>query len=159
MSELFAISEADYGDKYKGHLFEQYKLYVDSAQKNSDRRQNANNYFITISAAIFSIIGLTFKGEDIVDVQWIKVILSVVGIAISVIYWFLIRSYRQLNSGKFQVIHEIEKNLPLTIYEYEWKILGEGKDGKKYYPFSHVQQFVPWVLGTIYFFIIIVTVA
>jgi len=62
----------------------------------------------------------------------------------------LIRSYKQLNAGKFEVIHEIEKRLPLALYKYEWEILGEGKDKNKYYPFSHIELWIPWVFGIIY---------
>jgi hypothetical protein len=52
--------------------------------------------------------------------------------------------------GKVRVIHEIEKHLPLALYRYEWKVLGEGKDKRKYYPFSHIELLIPWVFGVIY---------
>jgi hypothetical protein len=40
---------------------------------------------------------------------------------------------------EFAVIHKIEEQLPLRLYEYEWQILGYGKDPKKYRPFTHVE--------------------
>jgi hypothetical protein len=150
MSDLFAKNEKDYGDDYKNHLFEQYKLYVDSIEKTSDRRQHANNYFITINTALISLIGLSFQVKIFENVAWIKFVLALVGIIICFIFWYLIRSYRQLNTGKFAVIHKIEENLPLALYKYEWEILGEGKDKNKYYPFSHIEQIIPWVFGAIY---------
>ncbi len=150
MSELFAKNEKDYGDDYKNHLFEQYKLYVESIEKTSDRRQHANNYFITINTALISLIGLSFQIKIFENTAWIKFILALVGIIICFIFWYLIRSYRQLNTGKFAVIHKIEENLPLALYKYEWEILGEGKDKSKYYPFSHIELLIPWVFGIIY---------
>lgn len=150
MSDLFAKNEKDYGNNYKEHLFEQYKLYVDSVEKTSDRRQHANNYFITINTALISLIGLSFQIKFFENLAGIKFVLALLGIIICVIFWFLIRSYKQLNTGKFAVIHEIEKHLPLAVYKYEWEILGEGKDNKKYYPFSHVELLIPWVFGIIY---------
>lgn len=51
-NKLLKTKETNYGEKYKEHLFEQYKLYCESAEKISDRRQNANNYFITINTAL-----------------------------------------------------------------------------------------------------------
>jgi len=150
MSELFAKNEKDYGDDYKNHLFEQYKLYVESIEKTSDRRQHANNYFITINTALISLMGLSFQIKIFENVAWIKFVLALVGIIICFIFWYLIRSYRQLNTGKFLVIHKIEENLPLALYKYEWEILGEGKDKNKYYPFSHIEQIIPWVFGAIY---------
>ncbi|HOL87494.1 MAG TPA: hypothetical protein PLK32_09075 [Defluviitoga tunisiensis] len=148
--ELFSKTEKDYGDVYKDHLFEQYKLYVESIEKTSDRRQQANNYFLTINTALISLIGLSFQFKIFENVNWIKALLAIVGIIICIVFWFLIRSYKQLNTGKFKVIHEIEKVLPLALYKYEWEILGKGEDKSKYYPFSHIELLIPWVFGLIY---------
>lgn len=150
MSDLFSESEKDYGDDYKEHLFEQYKLFIESVEKTSDRRQHANNYFITINTALISFIGLSFQIKIFENVGWIKSLLAFVGILICAVFWFLIRSYKQLNTGKFAVIHEIEKHLPLALFRCEWKILGGGKDNEKYYPFSHIELFVPWIFAVIY---------
>lgn len=150
---LFIVDEEKYGDKYKDHFFEQYKLYIDSAEKISDRRQNANNYFITINTTLITILSLSFQIEFLKNIIWLRPMLSLVGIIICIIFWYLLRSYKQLNSGKFKVIHQIEQYLPLALYDYEWEILGEGKNKKKYFPFSHVELFIPWVFGFIYFFI------
>ncbi|GIW64635.1 MAG: hypothetical protein KatS3mg092_0568 [Patescibacteria group bacterium] len=115
--ELFSKTEKEYGDKYKEHLFEQYKLYVESIEKTSDRRQQANNYFLTINTALISLIGLSFQFKVFENVNWIKALLAIVGIIICVVFWFLIRSYKQLNTGKFKVIHEIEKKFTSCIIQ------------------------------------------
>jgi hypothetical protein len=150
MSDLFSKQETEYGDQYKEHLFEQYKLYIESVEKTSDRRQHANNYFITINTALISLIGLSFQIKLFENLAGVKLVLAFVGIVICVIFWYLIRAYKQLNTGKFAVIHEIEQHLPLALYKHEWKVLGEGKDNKKYYPFSHIESIIPWVFGVIY---------
>lgn len=150
MNGLFSKNRKDYGAKYSEHLFEQYKLFVDSIEKTSDRRQQANNYFITINTALISIIGLSFQVKIFDSAPWLKSLLALLGIIISIIFWFLIRSYKQLNTGKFSVIHEIEKHLPLALYKHEWEALGKGKDKNKYYPFSHIELWIPWVFGSIY---------
>lgn len=150
MSDLFSKNEKDYGNDYKEHLFEQYKLYVESIEKTSDRRQHANNYFITINTALISLIGLSFQIKVFENLSFIKSILALVGIIVCVVFWYLIRSYKQLNTGKFAVVHKIEEYLPLTLYKYEWEVLGKGEDNKKYYPFSHIELIIPWVFGIIY---------
>ncbi|MBU0974191.1 hypothetical protein KKD03_00625 [Patescibacteria group bacterium] len=149
-TKLYSKAKEKYGDQYDHHLFEQYKIYIESAEKISDRRQNANNYFITINTALITLLGLSFQIDFFGKLFWGRTLLAVVGIIICVIFWFLLRSYKQLNSGKFKVIHAIEKELPLALYDYEWKILGKGKDNKKYYPFSHIELLIPWVFGIIY---------
>jgi len=147
---LFSKTKKKYGNEYEKHLFEQYQLYIEGAEKISDRRQNANNYFITINTALITLLGLSFQVNFLDSLVWMRSLISGLGIVICIIFWFLLRSYKQLNTGKFKVIHEIEKQLPLALYDYEWKILGEGKDEKKYYPFSHVELLIPWVFGLLY---------
>mgnify|MGYP001756840187 FL=1 len=60
------------------------------------------------------------------------------------------KSYRQLNSGKFKVVHEIEDMLPLAPYAAEWVALGEGKDENLYLPLTHVENWVPVTFGLLY---------
>ena len=148
----------DYAENYHSHLFEQYKMYVESAEKISDRRQNANNFFLTLNTVLISVIGLSFQVKAFDNISWSRLLLSVLGVLICIIFWFLLRAYKQLNSGKFKVIHEIEELLPLAIYDYEWSILGKGNDKSKYYPFSHIELLIPWVFGIIYVFLGIVFV-
>ena len=155
---LFEITEEEYGSLYKTHLFEQYRLYIESTEKISDRRQNANNYFIAINTALITLLGLSFQIRISENIQLIRVVLTLVGIIICTIFWFLLRSYKQLNTGKFKVIHEIEQRLPLFLYGYEWEILEEGKNKKVYYPFSHIELFIPWVFGCLYFILGIIFV-
>jgi len=150
MDDLFSKKEQDYGAEYQNHLFEQYKLFIESVEKTSDRRQQANNYFITINTALISFIGLSFQINLFKNLPWLKILFAVLGIVICFVFYFLIKSYKQLNTGKFAVIHEIEKHLPLALYKYEWQVLGEGKDKTKYYPFSHVELWIPRIFGILY---------
>lgn len=152
---LFKKTEESYGAEYKKHLLEQYKLFIGSAEKVSDRRQNANNYFLAINTAIISFLGLIYEIK-IKDISVICILLSIVGIFICGIFYFLINSYKQLNSGKFKVIHEIELELPLALYQREWEILGEGKNKCQYWPFSHIEIKIPFIFGLIYLILIII---
>ncbi|MDD5626171.1 MAG: hypothetical protein PHG83_03330 [Patescibacteria group bacterium] len=150
MSDLFSKSEKEYGGDYCVHYFEQYKLYIESMEKISDRRQYANNYFITINTALISLIGISSQINFFESIIWIKYFLALIGIIICITFGYLVKSYKQLNEGKFKVIHQIEEKLPLAIYKYEWEILGSGKDKNKYYPFSHIELIIPWIFGIIY---------
>ncbi len=154
-SGLFKKTEESYGAEYKSHLFEQYKLFIESAERVSDRRQSANNYFLAINTAIISLIGLIYEIK-LKDISFICILLSIIGILICVIFYFLINSYKQLNSGKFKVIHEIEQELPLALYKREWEILGEGKNKCKYWPFSHIEIKIPFIFGLIYLILLII---
>lgn len=134
-----------YDGNYSEHFLEQYKLYLAGIEKISDRRENANKYFVTLNSGI--IIALSYLIQHFNNFFVIPSIIAVLllGIIVSIIFFFLINSYKQLNSGKFKVLHKMEESLPVQMYSVEWKFLGEGKDKKKYFPFSHVERLVPIV--------------
>ena len=150
MSDLFSTNQRRYGKKYKDHLFEQYKLFISSAENISDRRAKANDHFIAVNGVLMTVIGLIFQFKIFEDAIWLKALFPVFGLIICIIFRFKINAYKQLNTGKFKVIHEIEEKLPLALYKYEWVALGEGKDRKKYYPFSHIELLIPVIFGIIY---------
>lgn len=138
--------------------FEQYRLYVEGIEKISDRRDSANRYFITLNSSIFVLAGLIIQYTH-ENKQLFLVGLCVLGLLTSVIFWFLINAYKQLNTGKFEMVHKIESKLPLKLYKDEWKILGGGKDKRKYFPFSHIERLIPilffvcYSVATVYLFI------
>jgi hypothetical protein len=74
------------------------------------------------------------------------------------VWWRIVQSYRQLNSGKFAVILAIEARLPLAPYAAEWEALGRGKDPKRYLPLTHVENWVPGLFGLLYLLLIVVVV-
>ena len=119
-------------------VFEQYKLYVEMADRVSQRRMSANTFFTTINTLLFTVA--TFIGSK--DLVWI-IFIGVIGCVISFAWYFTLNSYRQLNSGKFAVINEIEKLLPLSGFSYEWEVLESGKKKSKYWPISHVEKIIP----------------
>ena len=80
----------------------------------------------------------------------LKWIITAVGIVLSYTWYYLLQSYKLLNSGKFEVIHKVEQHLPLNLYAFEWEVLGEGKERAKYWPISHIEKILPVLFGIIY---------
>lgn len=150
MKKLFNFPKRKISAQEKEILFEQYKLYLQSIENISERRTSANNYFLSVNAAILTAIGLSFELNGIEDFSWIRAGIPAFGCVLSIIFYFLINSYKQLNSGKFKVLHEIENELPLNLYDYEWTLLGRGKNKRKYFPFSHIEKWIPIMFGLLY---------
>lgn len=134
----------------KEQLFEQYKLYLSGASEISNRRQKANEYFLTTNTILVSLIVFVSQYKQINDPKLIILFIAVIGLINSVITYYIIRSYKQINSVKFQVLHELEASLPANLYAYEWKLLGEGKNRKKYWPFSRLELKIPLLFGVIF---------
>ena len=144
-----------YGEKYNEHLLEQYILYVGGADKISDRRSQMNVFYVSLLSALIALISFVFT----TDTSWFYLTMlfsvSILGVSLCTIWRYNIRSYAQLNTGKFAVIHEMEKLLPYSCYAREWVFLGEGKDEKKYKPFTEIETFVPIVLAFPYFLLMV----
>lgn len=143
-----------YGDSFKADLFEQYKHYVESAEKISERRVSTNNYLLTVNAFLVTLYGLVAASRF--HTFW-TILVPLAGILVSLTWYRIITSYRDLNTVKFQVIHELERHMPAALYDYEWKKAERGR-GKKYHPLSHLERWVPIVFVALYVLLIVVGV-
>lgn len=143
------------GMNFKRDLLEQYKLYVESADKISSRRDSANHFYLTLNSALFVIAGYSswFKIEPL-----ISLIFPLIGLFVS-IYWFkTIKAYRSLNSAKFKIIHELEEYLPASLFSHEWGILGEGKT-KAHTRLTKIEERIPKLFAVLYLILIFVFLA
>ena len=120
------------------------------ADKISDRRQSANSYFLTINTVIVGLISYMSFGSDIKNSNPYYALVSIAGMVICYYWYRLIRSYKDLNSGKFKVVHEIEKQLPISPFDDEWEKLGRGKDKTKYLPFTKIEMRIPWIFFSLH---------
>ncbi len=148
--KLFISASEKYGEKYIEHLLDQYRLYVNAAEKISDRRQKTNEFFLALNTALIGFLGfiITKTGSD--ENQVILFIASIAGAVMCYLWFRIVISYTSLNSAKYEVIHTIEERLPLALYDTEWEVLGRGKDRRKYWPFSHIEKYVPWIFICLY---------
>ena len=144
--QLIRHTKASYGDSFKADLFEQYKLYVESAEKISERRVAANNYLLTVNAFLVTLYGLAAASRF--STFWI-ILVPVAGILVALTWHRIITSYRDLNTVKFRVIHELEDQMPAALYAYEWHKAEEGR-GKAYHPLSHLERWVPIIFMVLY---------
>ncbi|GAB2021556.1 hypothetical protein RyT2_06300 [Pseudolactococcus yaeyamensis] len=139
--------------KIEDRKFELYKIYLNSIEKISDRRDNANKYFLQIQSVIFVLCGLIIQHGGSEKEMFLCGI-SIFGIIMSIIFYFLINSYKQMNSGKFKVLHEMENELDIDMYKKEWIFLEEGENRKVYFPFSHIERCIPIIFGIAYLLVI-----
>ncbi|MES9830479.1 MAG: hypothetical protein ABW201_19675 [Candidatus Thiodiazotropha sp.] len=149
-SALLKTKKEDYGSNYKPHYFEQYKLFVEMTDRISSRRQSANSFFLSVNTAVIAIIGYIQLGQTTGTSSAFYWLVSIAGMALCYTWFRLIRSYKDLNSGKFKVVHALEQRLPAAPYDAEWESLGRGKNPKLYHPFTRVEMIVPWVFFSLH---------
>jgi hypothetical protein len=155
---LFAAEQATYGDSYRGHLLEQYKIYVESASKISERRTSANNYLITVNGFLITLYGLAASSPLAGKGRPWQYAVPFAGILICLAWLSLIKAYRDLNTAKFAVIHEIEARLPLALFGYEWHIADRGKSAR-YRPLTHIEPAIPWTFMGLYLFLAVLVIS
>lgn len=134
------------------HYFDIYSLAVEMADRISARRLVANSFFATINTGLIALLGTN-------DFPWY---VAAAGIVLSMVWWALLKSYRDLNSAKFQVINPMEERLPARIFSDEWQLLKKESPpfGLKpsqlrswlaqYRELGAVERIVPWLFAAIY---------
>lgn len=107
-------------------LVEQYKIMVGSAEKVTEQRLKVNNLFFTVTTSILSLSFVLGKELDFSILGALgMLVMTAMGYFVTKSWEKLINSYGKLNTGKFILIDEIEKELKTNIFQREWSILIE----------------------------------
>ncbi|MGH8523867.1 MAG: RipA family octameric membrane protein [Gammaproteobacteria bacterium] len=133
-------------------VFELYKLMVSSSEALVGRRQAVNTFFLTANGAILTAVGF-FVGRGSQQAEWMALaiaVLTVTGAVLCFAWQSLLRSFGQLNTGKFAIINRLEREFPVAIYAAEWKALGEGENPRVYRSFTSREIWVPRCLLCVY---------
>ncbi len=138
----------EYGEKYRDHLLEQYKLFVEMADRVSQRRDQSNRFYVTLVSAIAGLLMVLARFGTSVNGIWPVVFLisGLLGATLSFIWFLNIKSYRTLNTAKFEIINDLERRLPYQGYSKEWELLRPAIGSPKYLQLTRIEQLVPAVI-------------
>ncbi len=138
---LVNYTKETYGDSFGTDLLEQYKIYVQSAENVSARRVASSRYLLTLNIALVTLYGI--QSEGFVQSYW-AILVPILGILVSLLWYQIIKSHSDLNTVKFKIIHQLEEHLPVALYAYEWQLAGEGR-GTSYSAVTHIEKWIPRV--------------
>lgn len=152
-SKLQSRTPEEYGDKYQNHLLEQYKLYVQTSQQVSERRQNANNFLLTVNSSlvVLYVALLSTFGHH----HW-NALIPFTGLFVCFLWYSTVDSYKDLNTAKFAVIHELEEQLPVALFKHEWHVCGHNRKktdrdiADRYVPLTHLERWIPVAFAALY---------
>ena len=135
--------------------FEQYKLAVEMADRLSARRGTTNAFYATLNAGLVTAVGLlrTPATDGIpLSSEFAPLLGASAGLALCVVWFLTLRSYRHLSGAKWQIILEMEKRLPAQAFGDEWDRLPheERRWRDRYQPLSTSERVVPWLFGGVY---------
>lgn len=141
----------DYGSEFKAHLLEQYKLYVEMSDRVSSRRVQTASLYTSVLSALLALLSITSNKELFQGSQsFVLFTTASLGLCLCLAWAANINSYKQLNSLKFKVIHEMEDFLPFPCYDREWKILKEDKNRRRYFRLTAIEQYIPMIVAVPY---------
>ena len=132
-------------------LLEIYKLHAELADRVSQRREGANRLYVSllIGLALFVAALLRF-GTDGISADTVLFWAGVLGAVLAASWYIVIRSYRQLNTGKFNALQDLESRLAYPFFTKEWELLGEGKKRNRYWRLTVVETALPCALFLIF---------
>ena len=134
----------------KQELLEIYKLHAELADRASQRREGANRLYVSLLTGILVLLAALLRyGTGAVPVSVVSLAAGVLGAALSASWYVVIRSYRQLNTAKFDALHELEEKLAYPFFRREWKLLEEGGSIRKYWRLTVVETFLPALFGAL----------
>lgn len=134
-------------------LIEQYTTYVDTTLNVSNRRMRNNRFYILLLSGTLAVISVLADTQIIEEVGLL--LAGLLGLALCVLWYLSIVSYKQLNSGKYRVIEEMEEELPFSPFDREWEILDGGDNWRTYITHTRVERKIPVVIGIPYMLIVI----
>ena len=125
-------------------LLEIYKLHAELADRVSQRREGANRLYVSLLLGLAALLAalLRFGGGDL-SPRIVLLAAGIVGALLSASWYVVIRSYRQLNTGKFLALNELEKKIAFPFFEREWDLLGKDADRGRYWRLTVVETFLP----------------
>lgn len=125
-------------------LLIQYKLYVQMADKISQRREGANRFYVTLitSPGLILLIATQITPNTPLPTL-MTTFVGGIGIILSAAWFYSIQSYKEINEAKFNVILDIEKKLSHKGFKKEWKYL----QCKKHSDLTKTEKIIPWLAG------------
>lgn len=129
----------------KQELLEIYKLHAELADSVSKQRSTANRFYILVLSGLAVLFSAFLQRENGGPIRWLMIGFGLFGMLLTIAWYVVIRSYRQLNTGKFNALHELEEKLAYPFFRREWELLSEGKDSRNYWKLSIVETFVPGI--------------
>lgn len=138
-------------DSRQNELLEIYKLHSELADRVSQRREGANRLYVSLLVGLVVFLAALLRfGIGDGPVKLVMCSTGAIGALLSVSWYVVIRSYRQLNSGKFKALHELEGRLAYPFFVREWELLAEGKDIGRYWKLTIVETFLPIIFCALF---------
>lgn len=139
-------------------VLEQWRLTVESAMQVSNRRQTANNLFIMMLTILISgvLLSDSISNADKPFQLGVSIAVSILGILLCFEWMSQMDYYGALNDVKYTAIRDMEKYLPIQIFNAE--DIYFYSDYKKKRSFSKKEKIIPLIFIAVFLAIMLIAV-
>jgi len=142
----------------KDLLIEQYKIFVQSKEKYTDRNFTTNKFFLCLTIVLLALLSL-LHDEKFFYFLSIRTILAIIGMSVCILWWSNIDTYCLLQKVKLKgVIEEMEKYLPFECHLMEKNAFDEFRKKNNSFIFSDMQKILATLLFIFFMAIFLVSV-
>ena len=140
----------------KQELLEIYKLHAELADSISKQRATANRFYMLVLSGLAVFFSAFLQRKNGVPLGWLMVGFGLFGMLLASAWYIVIRSFRQLNTGKFNALHELEEKLAYPFFKREWDLLVKGTKRKTYWRLTVVETLVPIIFGSCFAMLLLI---
>ena len=141
--------------EHQSELVEQYTMFQKTSEDLVSRRQDVNSFYITVNSALTAIVGIVLGVVKSPANLYVVGFMCVAGIILDIAWINILTAYGTLNAAKMKVLNLLEEQLPVALYDVEWRIMSDKLNNKKYVSFTSSEKRIPKLFAIIYTVIII----
>ncbi len=82
--------------------------------------------------------------------------MCITGIILDISWIGILEAYGTLNAAKMKVIHLLEEQLPVALYDVEWRVMSDKLNNRKYVSFTDREKRIPIIFAFVYCSIIVI---
>ena len=129
-------------------ILEQYRIYSDAKEKFIERQFTTNRFYLVLNIimliAIYVLSTLTPQYQPVI-------VLSIIGFAVTIMWWMNIDSYQMLIKVKYaKVLEYLETKLPEQPYHKEFVDYMDMKKKNNLIVFGDFQKYLTLAIASVY---------
>ncbi|MBR3036012.1 MAG: hypothetical protein IKI54_01795 [Lachnospiraceae bacterium] len=154
-SEKFEKMDQTEKAQHKNEILDQYKMFQKTSEDLVARRQSVNSFYISVNSAMVALMGVILGLVEAPTKLYVVFFMCIVGIILDISWMNILEAYGTLNASKMKVIRLMEEQLPITLYDAEWRVMSDKLNNKKYVSFTDSEKRIPRIFGLVYSVILV----
>ena len=109
-----------------------------------------------MNSALVALVGVVMGLVEMPTKVYVMAFMCITGIILDISWIGILDAYGTLNAAKMKVIHLIEEQLPVALYDVEWRVMSDKLNNKKYVSFTNREKRIPRIFACVYVCIILI---